>query len=173
MNSHLNKKKPRHLLQFFVLFIGFSVLLQLLVWMIHQNDALTKLVQEGLTSWVEKIYLLFSEHISIQGNHLIHPESQRYLVVDSQCTALSLIATLIAAIWAMPHKAVTKLIMTILATVLIQIENIVRILHLFNEISQPDNHFDFYHLYVWQFINFAYALVILYYLHKLFDHEKE
>ncbi|MBL4942260.1 MAG: hypothetical protein JKY81_11425 [Colwellia sp.] len=173
MNNNFNKKINKPLFRFFIFFIGLSIVLQFIVWRIHQHGFLAEIIQETLTMWVEQAYLIFSADITTQGNHLIHPDTKRYLVVDAQCTALSLIATLVAAILATPHKATTKIVMIILATILIQLENVVRIVHLFNEIRLPVNNFYLYHLYVWQFINFAYALVVFYLLHTLFSPKKE
>jgi len=173
LTYNITKKREKSLLQFFVLFLTLSIVLQFIVWRVHQHDMLATLIQETLTSWIEQAYLIFSNNITSQGNHLIHPETKRYLVVDAQCTALSLIATLVAAILATSHKITTKIVMIIIATILIQLENIVRIMHLFYEIRLPINNFYFYHLYVWQFINFAYALVVFYFLHTRFRHNKE
>ena len=54
--------------------------------------------------------------------------------------------------------------MAVSAIILIQFENIIRITHLFYEIKEPVNNFEIYHLYIWQLVNFLFALTVFYFL---------
>ena len=58
--------------------------------------------------------------------------------------------------------------MSLIAIVAIQALNILRISHLFFEIKHPINHFEIYHLYVWQFINFVSSMGVFYLLQQHF-----
>lgn len=58
--------------------------------------------------------------------------------------------------------------MSIFTVLVIQTLNILRISHLFFEIKHPVNYFEIYHLYVWQLVNFIFAIGVFYLLYNYF-----
>ena len=156
---------PR-LYHFFKRFILWAMLLQLIVFLISQAPEITDVIENTLAQWSSSLYRLAVGPMLTEGNRLIHLESGRYVIVDSQCTALSLSATLMAAMFSLPYQWRDKVFAAFLAVSLIQIENIIRITCLFYEVKQPVNNFHLFHLYIWQLINFIVALIIFYSLYN-------
>jgi len=169
----LNDKNVKSLTHFAKAFLLWTVVLQFLVWQFHQTPALANVFQSTLADIVGNFYRLISNKIIVDNNLLIHSETGRYVVVDSQCTGLSLIATLLAGIFSLSHSIKYKLLMAISAIIFIQLENIIRITHLFHEIKDPINNFDIYHLYIWQLVNFIFALAIFYLLNHYINQKEK
>jgi exosortase/archaeosortase family protein len=147
---------------FFYRFLFWTLLLQLLVWQIETTAIMINTIEHGLAKLSGFIYSFYSSQWLVDGNKIIHSDSLRFIYVDHSCTGLSLIATLTAAFLSLSLAWRKKLILVIFATLLIQIENTLRITHLFHLVQQVDNNFTFFHLYFWQFINFISALLIFY-----------
>ncbi|WP_076419556.1 hypothetical protein [Colwellia sp. UCD-KL20] len=155
------------LLSFFRVFMVWVLLLQLLVWWIDESTRLAFFIQSYLAEAAGYLGHFFLDNVSVIDNKLIHADTQRFVIVDHKCTALSLIATLWAAIFALQYRWSLKILMAISACILIQIENIIRIVHLFNEIKYPINQFELYHLYIWQLVNFVSALALFFLMNWL------
>jgi exosortase/archaeosortase family protein len=134
--------------------------LQWLVWQIETTPPLINYIEHTLAQGVAFIYRFVSSQFIIVENKLIHSDSLRFIVVDRACTALSLTATLWAAFFALPVPLAKKITLAIVTVILLQIENSFRIAHLFYEVKQIDNNFDFFHLYFWQLINVIFAIFI-------------
>jgi len=145
---------------FFYQFLFWTVLLQLLVWQIENTTVIENAIEHGIAKISGFIYNFYSSQWFVEGNKMIHSDSSRFILVNRACTALSLMATLIAAFFSLTLSWKKKVILAIFAVLLIQIVNIFRITHLFYVVRQVDNHFVFFHLYFWQFINFISALLI-------------
>lgn len=159
-----------YLRNFFICFLCWLSLLQICVIVIHSTPELSTSIETAIAELTRLTYSLIFEPIIRENNHIIHISSNRYLVVDHQCTALALCATLTAALLALPHKWTIRIAAAVIAVLLIQIENIIRIVFLMYEIKSPINNFDFYHLYIWQFINFCFALLVFYLCFKYTNH---
>ena len=152
----------RPLLRFFVDFLSWLICFQFIVAMLHHSANSSSLIQQYITKSVAYFYNIFFPPISYINNVLIHTETNRFLVVDHHCTALALCATVAAAILAIPGNHIKKALVAITAIFLIQIENIFRISHLMYEVQTINNQFELFHLYVWQLINFLFALCVFY-----------
>ncbi len=135
---------------------------------LHQTALTADFIQNLLSQVAGHIYGWFAEDFVVVANKLIHLQQERYVVINQQCTALSLIASLLAAVFSLPITIMQKIGGALFVVVSIQIENIIRIIFLFNEIKKTDNLFDFYHLYLWQFINFVFALLIFALIVRMF-----
>ncbi|MDO6447486.1 archaeosortase/exosortase family protein [Colwellia sp. 1_MG-2023] len=149
------------LLRFFPRFLLFIVIFQSLVYFIHSDLWLSQFIQLALANNVAYIYQLFVGSIIVDGNLLKHIDSTRFLIVDNECTGLMLIASVSAVIMALNQPINNKIFMIIIAVLILHVENIIRISHLMYEIKEESNDFDFYHLYIWQFINFVTALLVV------------
>lgn len=164
-----NKKIERtFVLSFFQKFIIAVIFLQLSVFFLQSNLYFSVLIQSAITNTVGLIYNMVSSPVTIDGNLLIPSNSLNYLVVDNSCTGLMLIASVCAALIAFNYSWRVKVKMIMIAIVILQSENIVRIVHLLHVIQQDDNDFDFFHLYVWQVINFFTALIVIVSLEHFF-----
>ena len=168
VKASIDKPTNNSLYVFFIKFLLWSAIFQYAVWQFHHHAFLSELLLNTLTQLSEKFCALFSNNILIDSNKLIHADTGRYIIIDQQCSGLTLIATLLAAFCSLPTKKSKKLAMSLIAIVAIQALNILRISHLFFEIKQPVNHFEMYHLYVWQFINFTFAIALFYLLQQHF-----
>lgn len=126
-----------------------------------QNKSLALFVQYSLADWVANIYRCFFTGISVNGNVITIVNSERHLIIDNECTALMLSASVASAIFALNYSLLSRVFSIIISLLLIQCENMLRILHLIVEIQKPDNLFNFYHLYVWQGINFLTAVAVI------------
>jgi len=153
---------------FFIKFLLWSAIFQFAVWQLHHHAFLSELLLNTLAQLSEKFCALFTHNILIDTNRLIHADTGRYIIIDQQCSGLSLIATLLAAFCSLPIKKRKILAMSLIAIVAIQALNIFRISHLFFEIKHPINHFEIYHLYVWQLINFVFSMGVFYLLQQYF-----
>lgn len=164
--------KPHHkntfALNFFLRFLVFIVLFQTIVYFIHHNQLLSYSIQLSITHSVAFVYQLIANPVIIDGNQLLHLDSPRFLIVDNECTGLMLFASVNAVIMSFKQSFVTQLKMLILAAVLLYCENILRITHLLFEVRKDNNNFEFYHLYVWQIINFLSALLIIKGVERIF-----
>jgi len=162
--------QPRNnsLYVFFIKFLLWSAIFQYTVWQLHHHAFLSELLLNSLAQLAEKFCALFTNNILLDANKLIHADTSRYIIIDQQCSGLTLIATLLAAFCSLPIKKSEKLAMSLIAIVAIQALNILRISHLFFEIKHPINHFEIYHLYVWQFINFVSSMGVFYLLQQHF-----
>lgn len=156
---------------FFPRFLLWTILLQTFVWQIGKTPWIINSIENNITEITASIISPFYSNTLVNNNKLIHDDSNRYVVVDKECTALALVATLIASIFSLPYSISKKLLMAFCATILIQIENVIRIVHLYYEVKQPINQFAFYHLYVWQIINFFSAIGIFFLLDWFFKNK--
>jgi len=168
----LNNKKVKSLTNFAKAFLLWTVVLQLIVWQFHQSPILASYFQSSLADVVGTLYTFISNEIIIDNNLLIHPETGRYVVIDSQCTGLALIATFWAGVFSLSYSIKNKIFMALIAVILIQLENLLRITRLFHEIKNPINNFEIYHLYIWQLINFIFALALFYFLSYYITHKE-
>ena len=99
------------------------------------------------------------------------------LAIHSSPTTSSIIQRILTQTVALIHAALGTSF-TVNGNVLthqpsLSIENVIRIAHLFFEIRLPNNNFEFYHLYVWQIVNFITGLVVLLFLEKKFNNNRE
>ncbi|WDE05128.1 exosortase/archaeosortase family protein [Thalassomonas viridans] len=154
---------------FFPRFLGWTLVLQLLVWLASREPAVAAPVELAIAGFAGEFYRLFFGDILISANQLIHEGSGAYVVVDQECTALALVATVWAGIFSLSHSLKKKIMMAIIAIAVIQLENAFRIMHLYYEIGKVINRFEFYHLYVWQLINFITAVCVFFFLDKAFQ----
>jgi exosortase/archaeosortase family protein len=134
---------------------------QSLVFFIQQHKDFSSFVQYSLADWVANIYRYFFTEITVNGNIITIVNSERYLIIDNECTALMLSASVASAIFALNYSLLSRIFSIIISLLIIQCENMLRILHLIVEIQKPDNLFNFYHLYIWQGINFLTAVVVI------------
>lgn len=158
--------------QFFPRFLAWTLILQLLVWFAGRMSGTAAAIEQAIAAFVGLLYRLFVGDIFISTNRLIHEGSGAYVVVDQQCTALALVATVWAGIFSLSHVWKKKLMMAAIAVVIIQLENAFRIMHLYYEIGKVINRFEFYHLYFWQLINFLTALCVFFFLDKVFQNKE-
>jgi exosortase/archaeosortase family protein len=157
---------------FFLKFVFFIMLFQGVVYIIHSNEYLSTLIQFTLTNIVAYIYQLLAEPVIVDGNTLRHIDTSRYLIVDNECTGLILLASVCAVLMAFNGPWLVKFKMAVLAIILLQGENIIRITHLLFEIKKENNDFDIYHLYIWQMINFITALLVISGVEKLYRNKE-
>ncbi|GAA5135214.1 archaeosortase/exosortase family protein [Thalassotalea piscium] len=156
-------------LNFFSRFLVFIVIFQVIVYCIHQSQLLSYAVQLAISHSVAFFYSLVADiTIIVDGNHLIHSDSPRFLIVDNECTGLMLFASVSAVIMSFKQPFTARLKMVLLAAVLLYCENMLRIAHLLFEVKKDNNQFEFYHLYVWQIINFLTALLVITGVERLF-----
>lgn len=137
--------------------------MQSLVFFIHYNAEMATLFQNSLTQIVASIYNNFFTPVAINNNRLIQSDTGQFLIVDNECTALMLSASVAAAIFATQYSFYLRMQSTLFSLKIIQSQNILRILHLVFESQTVDNSFDFYHLYFWQLINFLTALCVIFF----------
>ena len=83
-----------------------------------------------------------------------------------------LIASVSAVIMALNQPISNKIYMLIVVVLILHVENILRITHLMYEIKEENNDFDFYHLYIWQIINFVTALLVIVGVERLLGSKK-
>ncbi|MCI2282723.1 archaeosortase/exosortase family protein [Colwellia sp. MSW7] len=163
-NSEYLKKSIT--LNFFTQFILTVVILQLVVYVLQAN--FSAIIQGSITHAVGLLYSMVDSSIVIDGNLLIHQDSLGFLIVDNSCTGLMLLASVCSAIIAFEHTWHVKVKMILIAIFILQCENIVRIAHLLYVVKNQNSAFDMFHLYIWQAINFATALVVILGLDKKF-----
>jgi len=156
------------LIAYFPRFLAYLAVLQGLVFVIQQNETTASILQHNIALVVEKLVTFLNYPISVHANNLMDPTSFRYVIVDNECTGLILLASVCSALLALNKSIKNKLLSVVIAVFIMQIENFIRIVHLYIEMITPNNNFDFYHLYVWQGINFVTALLVLWGLDKLF-----
>ncbi|SEK40386.1 exosortase/archaeosortase family protein [Colwellia chukchiensis] len=161
------------LLRFFPRFVVVLILLQFIVLAIHTSSVASTLIQHWLTQAVAYIHQLLGTAFTVNGNVLTHQQSLQYVIVDNQCTGLMLLASVWAAIIGFARSLLKTLKMLIFAVIILQAINVLRITHLFFEIGQANNNFEFYHLYFWQTVNFISAVVVLFFLEKKFSCDRE
>jgi exosortase/archaeosortase family protein len=154
---------------FFPRFVFALFCLQSFVFVIQTLPITAEFIQSGIAQSVAWLYGFYDSKVMVQGNAIAHLGTYRYVVVDNSCTGLMLLASICAVIVASAKPLVVKLQMVFWAIVILQVENICRISHLFFEIKQPVNNFEFYHLYVWQWVNFITAIVVLFVLDRVFQ----
>lgn len=147
---------------YFFRFVLLLLVLQSIVLVIHQYSLSATLVQNSIAQLVANIYNHFFVPITVEGNLLIHANTDRFLIVDNQCTGLMLTASVSAAIFAFRYPVNLKMAYVLLGIIVIQLQNVLRILHLVFESQTVDNSFDFYHLYFWQLMNFLTALFVIF-----------
>ncbi len=145
---------------FFLHFLLWSLILQVVVWQIQAIPVFANALQHAQALSAAFFYNLYSSQWLVENNVLMHSISRRFIVVDQACTGLTLLATLIAGTFSLLMPWRNKLLMALLLTFLIQLENSLRIAHLFYLIKQPINNFEFFHLYFWQVLNFMSAIFI-------------
>ena len=160
-------------LSFFPRFIVALTLLQCLVLAIHSSPTTSSIIQRIITQTVALIHAALGTSFTVNGNVLTHQPSLQYVIVDNECTGLMLLASVCAAIIGFARSALKTLKMITIAVIILSIENVIRIAHLFFEIRLPNNNFEFYHLYVWQIVNFITGLVVLLFLEKKFNNNRE
>lgn len=155
-------------LTFFTKFLLAVIILQLGVFLLQSNLYFSQLIQGAITSVVSFFYSMIDHTILTEGNLLIHQNSPNFLIVDNSCTGLMLIASVCSAIIAFDYSWQIKIKMIAIGVLILQSENIIRIMHLFYIVKQENNNFEFFHLYVWQVINFVTALLVIVGLDRLF-----
>lgn len=147
--------------------------LQLMVFALHSSTVVSAIVQNALTQVVAVIHTMLGTKVVVQGNMLIHQHTLQFVVVDNECTGLMLLASVCAAIIGLGHSTSHTLKMMLIAVIILQIENIIRITHLFFVIKQPNNSFEFYHLYFWQIVNFITGLAVFFILEREFNNKSD
>ena len=156
----INGKQSNNLLvalggrHFIVSFIIALVLFQIVAYLLSDTET----VQHALAIMAGKLYGLFDQGMLVERNRLIHISSGRFVVVDHQCTGFSLLATLFALLVSLPNQLKHKIMSLICVLVLLQLENLIRINHLYYLISVAPEYFNLFHLYLWQGVNFFYAI---------------
>jgi len=161
--------QQKRLAFFFPRFLGWSLLLQLAVWVCNLLPSVAATIQHSIAVFAGNIYHLYSDNWLAVGNILIHTDSHLFVMIGQQCTGLSLTATLLAAVLSLPNSFKSKFIVAVAIIVLIQFENTLRIAHLFFLVSQENNSFNFYHFYVWQAVNFLTASMLIYFIFSHID----
>ena len=156
------------LLAYFPRFVVYLAILHSIAVTLQLNETSANFIQQYLALTVEKVVRFLGYPITVHANNLMDPTTFRYVVVDNECTGLLLLASVLAALLALNKSPWHKLATVLIATGVMQLENLSRIVHLYIEMTTPNNNFDFYHLYVWQAINFVTALLVLWTLDKLF-----
>ncbi|GAA6206224.1 MULTISPECIES: archaeosortase/exosortase family protein [Thalassotalea] len=160
--SKVNQQDEQSLaLKYFPRFLLYLIILQSIVYWVHRDLWLSQTIQHALSNSVAYLYQLIAEPIIVDGNLLKHTNSTRFLIVDNECTGLMLIASVSAVVLALNQPIYNKICMLIVAVLVLHVENILRIIHLMYEIKEENNDFDFYHLYIWQIINFVTALLVI------------
>jgi exosortase/archaeosortase family protein len=157
------------ILTFFPRFVIALISLQFTVLAIHSSAETSSLLQQFLTEVVAWLHGVFGTELIVKGNILIHQHTLQFVVIDNECTGLMLVASVCAAIIGLARTLQNTLKMVVIAVIILQAENIIRIAHLFFEIGQADNNFEFYHIYVWQVVNFITGLVVFFVLEKTFN----
>jgi exosortase/archaeosortase family protein len=171
--SKINRQNENtYVLNFFSKFLLFIVLFQVSVYFIHSIPFLSQSIQLAITHSVAFVYQLIAEPIIIDGNTLLHKGVSRFLIVDNECTGLMLLASVSAVIMALNQSFSAKIKMLMVATLILQVENILRITHLMYEIKKEGNFFDIYHLYIWQAVNFVTALLVILGVERLFGNKE-
>lgn len=153
-------------LHFFSKFLLIVIIFQLAVYMLQAS--FSTFIQGAIANTAGFIYRMFDASIMIEGNLLIHQEPYGFLIVDNSCTGLMLLASVCAAILAFDHKWQSKIKMLTIAIIILQSENVFRIAHLLYIVKNNSDAFEMFHLYIWQGINFATALVVIFGLDKMF-----
>lgn len=153
-------------LHFFSKFLLMVIVFQLAVYMLQASYSV--FIQSTIANAAGYIYRLFDSSIVIDGNLLIHQAPYGFLIVDNSCTGLMLLASVCAAVIAFDHKWQSKIKMLIIAIVILQSENIFRIAHLLYIVKNNSDAFEIFHLYIWQGVNFATALIVIFSLDKKF-----
>ena len=146
---------------YFSKFLIFIILFQSTVFIVHSNIEASQMVQIAITNVVAYVYQLLADPVIIDGNTLKHVNSSRFLIVDNECTGLILLASVCAVVMAFNYSWQAKLKMIVMAILILQSENIIRITHLLFVLTKENSDFDIYHLYIWQVINFITALFVI------------
>ncbi len=146
--------------KYFYIFMIWLFVFQASAWFFAQSIN----VQSMLAYIVASLSVYFDPFVIVESNQVINSVSLRYVVVNEECTGFSLIATLSALFFALPISSFHKLLTLCCTFVLIEIENVMRIMHLFYLVETQSPYFNFYHLYFWQALNFIYALTIFFIL---------
>ncbi len=170
LSTKNNKQTP--LLTFFPRFIFFIFISQTIVYFIHNSPQISQTIQFTITNNVAFIYQLFIEPVIVETNTLKHIGTQRFLIVDNECTGLMLIASVSSTIMAFNHSWPAKIKMLVVAVVVLYFQNITRICHLLFEIKAKNNDFDLYHLYIWQATNLITALLLIFAIERFFGDKK-
>ncbi len=163
------------LVSLFKRFIRWLIFLQLFVWVLEQNQQISFYIQHLLANAAGMVINFFSMPIIVSENQLIHPISGNFVIIDNACTGLSLFATIAALILSLNINSTKKFTKIILVIIALQLENLIRISHLYYLIEHDStrHNFNLYHLYYWQFINFFYALGLIYFIvPTLFNYKK-
>lgn len=155
-------------LTFLTKFLLIVIILQLAVYFLQSTPHFSNYIQGVITNVVGFSYNMIDSSVVIDNNLLMHRDSPHFLIVDNSCTGLMLLASVFAAILAFENSWQVKIKMIVVSALILQCENIIRIMHLLYVIKYDNNAFDFYHLYVWQTINFVTALIVLFALDKCF-----
>jgi len=154
-------------------FLLVLIILQGFVYFAHTTPAIFQLIQHTITNTVAYIYQVIAEPVIVDKNTLRHTPAGQYLIVNNECTGLMLVATVFSAIIACQHSWLAKLKMLTMAILLLQCENIFRITHLLYEIKKENNNFEFYHLYIWQALNFIAAIIVIISVERIFGDNKQ
>ena len=165
-----NNSSP--ILSFFPRFIVALITLQFIVLAIHSSPEVSSVIQIVLTQMVAWVHEALGTSFTMNGNVLTHQDSLHYVIVDNECTGLMLLASVCAAIIGFSRSVLNTLKMIIIAVIILQVENVIRISHLFFEIQLPENNFEFYHLYFWQLVNFLTGLSVIFLLERKFNNTK-
>mgnify|MGYP001954885579 CR=1 FL=1 len=148
------------------------IVLQSAVFILQTFPITAQFIQVTIAQVSAWFYSYFDVNVAVAENRIIHTISNRYVIVDNSCTGFMLLASVCALIVAVVKPFKLKIMMIFSAFLILQFENIIRICHLFYEIQKPNNAFDFYHLYVWQCLNFITALIVLWGIKKVLNKER-
>ena len=100
---------------------------------------------------------LGSQDLYHSQNMLLHIDSGRYLIIDHSCSGIALTVTLVTGLAAFRCQRIHYYLAIML---FVQCLNVARIVHLFFLIDKDMEQFTFYHLYVWQVVNFSFACLL-------------
>ncbi|WP_339723532.1 hypothetical protein [uncultured Paraglaciecola sp.] len=125
------------------------------------------MTQVGIANIVGTLLRFVDANVVIEYNQIWGGLTERYVVIDHQCTGFSLIATLSAILFVLPINWQKKITGVVIIIVFVQLENVVRISHLYYLVVNNSPSFDFYHLYLWQGVNFVYAIALFLITFKL------
>lgn len=142
-----------HILLFISHFILFLTPALLILEIIESVPVTSAIVLNTISFTAGKLAALVgTQNLYQNGNMLLHVDSGRYLIIDHTCSGLALTATFLAGLAAFRCHRRHYFILVI---VFVQCLNLIRIVHLFFLINKSMEQFAYYHLYVWQIVNFV------------------
>jgi exosortase/archaeosortase family protein len=121
---------------------------------------LVVLMQDNLAWLAGSFYGLFGKPLSIIGNTLLSPTSNRSLFIGQPCLGLGMCAGMIALQLSIRSSWHRKLIAIFFGLILLQLYNCIRITHLFSILENHIAQFNYYHLFIWQSFNIVFSLML-------------